>query len=1095
MAISLGKLFGFWKREGDSRESKEGAESSEKPEERVFFAPARAELSAVDLRAVLEAADDGLTEPGDAPSAVPAADRTLAAYIALRREDPEWAAPGFAFSLKDERGAALAPDRWVRYLERRNAEDAAFVARALFGLLGNGLAIWDEAGKTLKCPDFILSRYFPANLLSAAGLPENSDAYLKLYSEGVNFTDSFHVRMSWIRYGHELMAPLRTGLVLKAGATETALMGPVFFLADAINRFEARTFENATARTAAWSGVADLIRESPYAGVLSSLGGSARIVNAAKLTLEIDKEGNILPVFLRTKLKRSGGIDSTPLLAPAQAAALKKRFLGRLPLTDCIDLGGRSYATLTPEMKLILGAVRGIACGKGKDAGLAKARLIANPVAEIRKALEGAVGESAPVLEAVKDVFVETPEFLSQRILAIGPWERHDISFARPAQSSWFADGEKRYRVFAGGDWHFWSPEEIEAFSKAYEKAQKKGEDAFEFDDCEFGLEGVDIAPVKELLAVIKAKGKAEAKDGSDEAPREASEEGASGGGKGAGEGPAEAGSKEGAKEGKAPKGKKPPALRYGPLIKSNLEVLEYKAELRKHEGFDLPFSGLQGGLRLYPHQVECLAWLQDLWRRGMPGGLLADDMGLGKTLQCLSFLKWLIDNYEALGSPRTGLVIAPNGLVENWRAEGEKYFGEGLGRLMVVTAKKAAALQKLPEPERAGEIAACRWVVASYETVRDRFSVFSNIDWCLVALDEAQRIKNPNTALAESVKSLQSEFWLAMTGTPVENSFLDLWSIMDAVGGGFMGPAKAFMQRYQDTLSVEEAGRELHDLLAGEGKSPDEVRLMLRRLKKDRLKNLPAKTEERVVRVMPEAQAACYESILEDRKWAMSGEAGGIDPSAGLTALARLETCSLFGTDELPENFAFTKEEIAGSARLTAFFEILDAVHARGEKALVFMNHKMFQASLAAAIERRYAMVMPPQIINGSMAPAWRQKSVENFMASPEGRFDVMLLTSRAAGVGLTLTRANNVIHLERWWNPAVEDQCTDRAYRIGQTKDVKVYLPIAESPRRDNAFDLVLDGLLEAKRARSSAVLAPEDEGATDRALFEGVFGKSGR
>ena len=257
MAFSFKKLFGF----GSPVESEQEKAVPSVP----AFKPLRLlELPAKEVREIIRAAEDGFAEAGDAPSAVPAADRTLAAYLELRREDPEWEAPGFAFSLKDERGASLAPDRWARYLERRNAEDAASVARALFGLLGNGLAIWDEAGKVLRCPDFILSRYFPANLLSAVGLPENSDAYLKLYSEGVNFTDSFHVRMSWIRYGHELMAPLRTGMVLKAGATETALMGPVFFLADAIDRFEARKFESPTARTAAWGGVADLIRSSPY---------------------------------------------------------------------------------------------------------------------------------------------------------------------------------------------------------------------------------------------------------------------------------------------------------------------------------------------------------------------------------------------------------------------------------------------------------------------------------------------------------------------------------------------------------------------------------------------------------------------------------------------------------------------------------------------------------------------------------------------------------------------------------------------------------------------------------------------------------------
>ena len=1068
MAFSIKKFFGF----SESRKKK-------LPEKfPVFITTGRTMLPRRLVLPIIEAAGENELEEPDETKASPQ-EALFSSYLELVHEDQEWPVLGFEFSVTDEADARLAPEQWGRFLRKQSGEAAA-AARVLTGFLDSGLAIWDGESRTLKCPDFILSQFFPASLLAKAGLPVNSDAYLELFSEGVDFTPSFQMKKCWIRYGHELMAPKRSGMLLKAGTSDTSLMGSVFFVADALDRFSERCYESDVARTAAWAGVASLIRCSPYKSALSAAGGGARIVNAAKLTLEIDKNGDIVPVLLRTKLKRNGGIDSTPLLSPAQMEVLSRKFKSHLPITDYIDLGGRSYATLTPELKKILEAVRRIMQVKGRSAGTAKARLFANSVGAICEELEKTEGESAPILDAVKDIFIETPEFLSQRVLAIGPWQKHEISFATPAITSWFEDGEKHYRFQVGGQWYFWSVEELRSFARSCRKATAKGEDAFVFENEGFSVDDVDLEAIDALLEGIREKTSAESDD-KQPAPSEPGTE-VEPDEQDGGDGKAQRKKQNPRKE------KKEPGLRYGPLIKSNLEVLEYKAKQRQHPDFTIEFSGLAGGMRLYPHQQECLEWLQDLWRRGMPGALLADDMGLGKTLQCLSFIKWLKDNYEALGTPRTALVIAPSGLVENWRKEGWRYFGAGLGSPLVINAGKANALKKMPEQERLGEIAAHRWAITSYETVRDRFQVFSNVDWCMVALDEAQRVKNPNTALADSVKSLEAEFWLAITGTPVENSFLDLWSIMDIVGSGVMGAAKDFARRYMQELSIPEAGRELHDLLAGEGKGPDDVKLMLRRLKKDRLEKLPLKSERKVVKEMPPSQADCYERILAGRK---DAQAAGQGRSAALSTLHQLETCSFLGVAELPEDFAFSKEQIAGSARLTAFFEILDEIHRRKEKVLVFLIHKMLLPQLAEAIESRYGMnELPPQVINGSTPFDRREQAVESFMSSPEGRFDVMLLTSRAAGVGLTLTKACNVIHLERWWNPAVEDQCTDRAYRIGQERDVTVYLPIAESPRRDNAFDVVLDNLLEEKRGRSGAILAPDDDGATEGNLCRGVL-----
>lgn len=256
--------------------------------------------------------------------------------------------------------------------------------------------------------------------------------------------------------------------------------------------------------------------------------------------------------------------------------------------------------------------------------------------------------------------------------------------------------------------------------------------------------------------------------------------------------------------------------VRYGPVLQDNLEVLQYVASRNRRDAFTHELTGLSPEFRLLPHQTEALDWLKDLWNRGVPGALLADDMGLGKTLQCLSFIRWVIQGLEAEDHPRPALVVAPVGLIENWRLEAEKYYPRSLKSPDILTGQKAAAALRLPRPELLSRLESADWVLTNYETVRDKFELFGSVNWSVVVFDEAQKIKNPVALMTETAKSLEGGFTLMMTGTPVENSFQDLWSIMDAAVPGFMGSLSDFMRRYGGDADIEEAGAELNAALTG---------------------------------------------------------------------------------------------------------------------------------------------------------------------------------------------------------------------------------------------------------------------------------------
>jgi SNF2 family DNA or RNA helicase len=341
------------------------------------------------------------------------------------------------------------------------------------------------------------------------------------------------------------------------------------------------------------------------------------------------------------------------------------------------------------------------------------------------------------------------------------------------------------------------------------------------------------------------------------------------------------------------------------------------------------------------------------------------------------------------------------------------------------------------------------------------------------------QKVKNPAALVTRAAQTLNADFVLGLTGTPVENRLEDLWSIFDIVEPGRLGDLKSFSQSYRpdDRASLERLRAELLD---PQGVRPPAI---LRRFKGKELPGLPAKHEHPLPVDMPPAQAEAYRQVVERAK---AGEGKSmLETLHALRGISLHPVWPSFGTMQAPEAY------IAQSARLAKTIELLDRIRGLGEKALVFVESLEMQDLLAELLQGRYRLRRRPLQIKGDVAGYNRQKAVRTFQA--ERGFDVMLLTPKAGGVGLTLTAANHVIHLSRWWNPAVEDQSTDRIYRIGQDREVHVYYPMAVHPLyRGSSFDEILHRLLERKRALARELLVPPIDLERDGSeLYEAVIG----
>jgi superfamily II DNA or RNA helicase len=455
------------------------------------------------------------------------------------------------------------------------------------------------------------------------------------------------------------------------------------------------------------------------------------------------------------------------------------------------------------------------------------------------------------------------------------------------------------------------------------------------------------------------------------------------------------------------------------------------------------PPAGFRGTLR--PYQVRGYSWLAFLQPWGL-GACLADDMGLGKTVQTLAFLARL----REAGEPRPVLLVCPTTVITNWAREAER-FTPALG-VMVHHGLKRAKAADFGRRARAHAL-----VISSYGLLNRDRELFGAVEWAGVVLDEAQNIKNPGTHQSRAARALAAGFRVALTGTPVENHVGDLWAIMDFLNPGLLGGPGAFRETFFKPIQV------YGDREAAERLKRATGPFILRRLKSDRsiIADLPAKIEVKTYCPLTREQASLYAAVLKEIEPALSAAEGIARKGLVLSALTRLkQVCNH------PAHFLGDQSALAGrSGKLERLVEMLEEMIAAGDRALIFTQF----AEMGALIQRHLQEVFGREalFLHGRTERARRDRMVARFQGEADAP-PFFILSLRAGGTGLNLTRARVVVHFDRWWNPSVENQATDRSHRIGQTQRVQVHKFICAGTLEER-----IDRMIERKTALAAQVV----------------------
>jgi len=478
---------------------------------------------------------------------------------------------------------------------------------------------------------------------------------------------------------------------------------------------------------------------------------------------------------------------------------------------------------------------------------------------------------------------------------------------------------------------------------------------------------------------------------------------------------------------------------------------------------------GFAGTLR--PYQSRGLGWLSFLDRLGV-GACLADDMGLGKTVQLLALL--LAERAPASGGrrargkkvakrPAPTLMVCPMSLVGNWQREAAK-FAPGLAVHVHHGAERLSG-SALREAVAGADLVITTYALAA----RDRDEL-AEVEWGRVVLDEAQNVKNAAARQSQAVRSFRAPRRIALTGTPVENRLAELWSIMEFLNPGLLGSASDFrrtfsvpVERYRDA----DAAARLQRLTRP---------FVLRRLKTDRgiIADLPEKVEMKVYCNLTREQATLYQATVNEMMEKVESSEGIERRGLVLATLMKLkQVCNH------PAQLLQDRSAIAGrSGKLARLEEVLEEVLAVGDRALVFTQFAEMGHLLRARLEERFAREVP--FLHGGTSKTARDELVARFQG-PDGP-PVLLLSLKAGGTGLNLTAANHVIHYDRWWNPAVEDQATDRAFRIGQRRDVQVRKLMCAGTLEER-----IDAVIEEKKALAGSVLGTGEAWLTELSTAE--------
>jgi SNF2 family DNA or RNA helicase len=468
--------------------------------------------------------------------------------------------------------------------------------------------------------------------------------------------------------------------------------------------------------------------------------------------------------------------------------------------------------------------------------------------------------------------------------------------------------------------------------------------------------------------------------------------------------------------------------------------------------------ASFRGELR--PYQALGVGWLAFLERWGL-GACLADDMGMGKTLQLIAFLLHLQEN-EALENPT--LVICPTSVLGNWEREVKK-FGPTLKVLLHHGDQRAKG------KAFAAAIKGKDLIITSYALVFRDAKEIQSIKWQGLVLDEAQNIKNSDSQQSKIVRQIEASFRIALTGTPVENRLQELWSILEFLNPGYLGPRNFFQRRF--AIPIEKYGdRESLQTLRSLVRP-----FILRRLKTDKsiIQDLPEKQEMTVFCGLATEQATLYQQIVETSIAELESAEGIQRRGMILALLVRLkQLCNhpaLLTAKQNPKALGIKSQE---SGKLQRLLEMLEEVLAEGDRSLIFTQFAEWGKLLKPHLEQHLGREI--LFLYGGIKQQQREEMIDRFQHDPQGP-PIMILSLKAGGTGLNLTRATHVFHYDRWWNPAVENQATDRVFRIGQTRNVQVHKFVCTGTLEEKIHDMI-----ESKKALAEQVVSAGENWLTE-------------
>ncbi|NOQ64549.1 MAG: ATP-dependent helicase, partial [Methyloprofundus sp.] len=485
--------------------------------------------------------------------------------------------------------------------------------------------------------------------------------------------------------------------------------------------------------------------------------------------------------------------------------------------------------------------------------------------------------------------------------------------------------------------------------------------------------------------------------------------------------------------------------------IDANDSLAEMMAHLNNHSELALIDNPPQLKAQLRDYQKRGVSWLRYLESLGL-NGCLADDMGLGKTMQVIAAL--ILEKEEGHTGPT--LLIAPTSVIGNWQKEIQK-FAPHLNTFIhhgSQREKDKTAFKDLCHTQD--------MLITSYTLVRKDSALLNSIHWHRVVLDEAQNIKNPKAAQTKAILKLEARHRLALTGTPVENRLMDLWSIFNFLNPNYLGKQAQFRKNYE--LPIQRDNNPVQSTVLKQLIQP----FILRRLKTDKsiIKDLPDKIENKQYCNLSKEQASLYQAVVNEVEEQLEDSEGIQRQGLMLSTLMKLKQICNHPMQFLQDDSPFTA---ARSHKLERLTEMLAEAIDEGDSILIFTQFTEIGDKLSHYLSQEQHI--PCHYLHGGITRKKREKMIEDFQ-QPDSPPSIFVLSLKAGGVGITLTRANHVFHFDRWWNPAVENQATDRAFRIGQKKNVMVHKFITLGTLEER-----IDEMIEDKQKMADSIIGNDE------------------